>query len=202
MHQACVTLRRLRSVIKLFAPVPPPEFVAAYGQTWQTLGSALGEARTRDIFLTETLPSCMSVFPNDKHSKCLHKAAQRKIQSTRKLIIHLLVTDEYPRMLLEFTAAVYAAGPTLPILLEDFARQQISCYAARLANLRFITQIYLLANGTQCALRSKSCVMRWSFLQNFPSKHLMPYASALLQLQDKKDELKNMLAIRQRQRPF
>ncbi len=50
VHQACVTLRRLRSVIKLFAPVPPPEFVAAYGQTWQTLGSALVKRATRVYF--------------------------------------------------------------------------------------------------------------------------------------------------------
>jgi inorganic triphosphatase YgiF len=45
VHQARVALRRLRSAIKLFAPVLPPDFVATYGQTWQTLGSELGEAR-------------------------------------------------------------------------------------------------------------------------------------------------------------
>jgi hypothetical protein len=57
VHQARVALRRLRSAIKLFAPVLPPEFVTAYGQTWQTLAGALGDARNWDVFLEETLPS-------------------------------------------------------------------------------------------------------------------------------------------------
>ena len=47
IHQARVALRRLRSAIKLFAPVLPPEFVAAYGQTWQTLAGALAACRTK-----------------------------------------------------------------------------------------------------------------------------------------------------------
>lgn len=240
VHQARVALRRLRSAIKLFAPVLPPEFVAAYGQTWQTLGSALGEARNWDVFLTETLPPFMSVFPNDKHSKRLHKAAQRKIQSTRKLIIHLLATDEYPRLLLEFTAAVYTVGPTLPILLEDFVRQQISRYARKARKLAI--HHANLSPGERHKMRIAFKKLRYAlefFTDLLPSKHLMPYVTALLQLQDKLgiindyataeglintelktpteesiygwisgrhalliDELKNMLAIWQIQRPF
>ena len=56
IHQARVALRRLRSAIKLFSPVLPPEFVSTYGQTWRTLASALGDARNWDVFLGEILP--------------------------------------------------------------------------------------------------------------------------------------------------
>ncbi len=131
VHQARVALRRLRSAIKLFAPVLPAEFVTTYGKTWQTLGSALGEARNWDVFLEETLPPFMAAFPNDKDGKHLRKIAQRKAQSARKSIIGLLATAEYPRLLLEFTAAVYTVGQTLPIQLEDFACRQTSRHARK-----------------------------------------------------------------------
>ena len=64
IHQARVSLRRLRSAIKLFAPVLPTEFVAAYGQTWRTLAGALGDTRNWDVFLEETLPPIAAAFPS------------------------------------------------------------------------------------------------------------------------------------------
>ena len=135
VHQARVALRRLRSAIKLFAPVLPPDFVATYGQTWQTLGSALGEARNWDVFLEETLPPIAAAFPNNKDIKRLCKAAQRKTESARKSIICLLAIDEYPRLLLEFTAAVYTVDQALPIPLDEFARQQITRHTRKARNM-------------------------------------------------------------------
>lgn len=55
IHQARVALRRLRSALKLFAPVLPTDFIAAYGQSWRT-SPAPGEARDWDVFREETLP--------------------------------------------------------------------------------------------------------------------------------------------------
>jgi inorganic triphosphatase YgiF len=71
VHQARVALRRLRSAIKLFSPVLPPEFVSAYGKTWQTLAGALGDARNWDVFLDETLPPIQSAFPDNKDTHYL-----------------------------------------------------------------------------------------------------------------------------------
>src|SRR5574343_1800582 len=129
VHQARVALRRLRSAIKLFAPVLPAEFVSAYGETWKTLGSALGEDRNWDVFLNETLPPIAATFPHDKDGKRLRKIAQRRVHSMRKSIIQLLATNEYPRLLLEFTAAVHTLAQPLPILLREFANQQLRRYA-------------------------------------------------------------------------
>lgn len=131
VHQARVALRRLRSAIKLFAPVLPPEFVTAYSQTWQTLATALGEARNWDVFLNETLPPFLSAFPKDKDGNRLRKIAQQKACSARKSVAALLAVDEYPRLLLEFTAAVYTVRETVPIPLKDFAEQQISRHARK-----------------------------------------------------------------------
>lgn len=185
VHQARVALRRLRSAIKLFSPVLPPEFVAAYGQTWQTLGSALGEARNWDVFLEETLPPIAAAFPEDKDIKRLRKAAQRRTQSTRKSIVGLLATREYPRLLLEFTAAVYTVSQSLPIPLEDFARQQISLHARKARKLAI--RHAELTVGERHTMRIAFKKLRYTlefFAPLLPQPRLKPYLAALSQLQD------------------
>lgn len=185
VHQARVALRRLRSAIKLFSSVLPPEFVATYGQTWQTLGSALGEARNWDVFLEETLPPIATAFPDDKDIKRLRKAAQRKTQSARKSVVGLLATREYPRLLLEFTAAVYTVNQSLPIPLEDFARQQISRHARKARKLAI--RHAELNPGERHKMRIAFKKLRYTLEYFAPLLHqrkLKPYLAALSQLQD------------------
>ncbi|HLO61513.1 MAG TPA: CYTH and CHAD domain-containing protein [Azonexus sp.] len=185
VHQARVGLRRLRSAIKLFSPVLPPEFVTAYGQTWQTLATALGEARNWDVFLEETLPPIAAAFPDDKDIKRLRKAAQHKAQSARKSVIALLAIDEYPRLLLEFTAAVYTVSEALPIPLEDFARQQISRHArkARKLAIRHAELTATERHKMRIAFKKLRYTLEF-FAQLLPPRHLKPYLAALSRLQD------------------
>ena len=185
VHQARVALRRLRSAIKLFSPVLPPEFVATYGQTWQTLGSALGEARNWDVFLDETLPPIAEAFPDDKDIKRLRKAAQRKTQSARKSIVGLLATREYPRLLLEFTAAVYTVSQSLPIPLEDFARRQISRHTRRARKLAIRHAELTPPERHKMRIAFKKLRYILGFFASLPSpKKYQPYLAVLAQLQD------------------
>lgn len=55
IHQARVAIRRLRSVLSVFAPVLPPLTRRALGQELNALASRLGDAREWDVFLAETL---------------------------------------------------------------------------------------------------------------------------------------------------
>lgn len=186
VHQARVALRRLRSAIKLFVPVLPPEFVTTYGKAWQTLGFALGEARNWDVFLEETLPPFLEAFPNDKDGKRLRKAAQRKAQSARKPVVALLAINEYPRLLLEFTAAVYTVGQTLPIPLEDFAHQQISRHARKACKLTIRHAELTPTERHKMRIAFKKLRYTLEFFAGLlPPKRLKPYIAALLQLQDK-----------------
>lgn len=185
VHQARVALRRLRSAIKLFAPVLPPDFVATYGQTWQTLGSALGEARNWDVFLEETLPPFIEAFPNDKDGKRLRKAAQRKAGSARKSITGLLATDEYPKLLLEFTAAVYTVSQSLPIPLEDFTRQQISRHTRKARKLAVHHAELTPAQRHKMRIAFKKLRYTLEFFAPLVAqKKLRPYMASLTQLQD------------------
>lgn len=185
IHQARVALRRLRSAIKLFAPVLPPEFVTAYGQTWQTLAGALGEARNWDVFLEETLPPIAEALPDSKDVKRLRKAAQARARSARKSVTGLLAISEYPRLVLEFTAAVYTLGDILPIPLKDFARQQISQHARKAR--RMARRHAELSPEERHKMRIAFKKLRYTlefFAPLLAPGKLKPYLAALSQLQD------------------
>ena len=47
----------------------------------------------------------------------------------------MVALPEYPRLIVEFTAAVYALSDLLPQNLEDFARQQIKARARKARRL-------------------------------------------------------------------
>lgn len=185
VHQARVALRRLRSAIKLFAPVLPPEFVSTYGQTWQTLAGALGEARNWDVFLAETLPPIQRTFPDDKDLRRLRKAALRRAVSARKSVIAVLAVNEYPRLMLEFTAAVYTLSDTLPLPLTEFAREQIVSHARK---ARKLARRHAELDATERhRLRIAGKKLRYSlefFAPLLPQRRLAPYLLALSRMQD------------------
>ena len=185
VHQARVALRRLRSAIKLFAPVLPPEFVSTYGRTWQTLATALGEARNWDVFLAETLPPLHSVFPADKDLKRLKTAAERRARSARKSLTGLLAVSEYSRLLLEFTSAIYTLGDTLPIPLKEFARQQIDRHTRKARQLA--SRHAQLDPAERHRMRIVFKKLRYTlefFTPLLAPRRLKPYLQSLGRLQD------------------
>ena len=64
IHQARVAMRRIRSAIKLFAPVLPMTFVGHWNNIWRDLANALGDARNWDVFSDELLPLLKQTFGN------------------------------------------------------------------------------------------------------------------------------------------
>ena len=185
VHQARVALRRLRSAIKLFAPVLPPEFVTAYGQTWQTLACALGDARNWDVFLSETLPPIQAAFPDNADLRRLRNEGKRRAKGARQAINRLLTGREYPRLLVEFTAAIYALSDIQPIPLDDFARDRIRSHTKR---ARKLAQAHATLNTAE-RHRMRICFKKLRYSLEFfeallPKKRLAAYLAALSQLQD------------------
>lgn len=185
VHQARVALRRLRSAIKLFAPVLPQEFVSAYGQTWKTLASALGEARNWDVFLKETLPPIQATFPDNPDIRRLRNEGRHRVKGARQALTQLLAGHEYPRLLVEFTSAIYALSDILPTLLPDFADKQITTHAKR---ARKLAQNHATLDETQRhQMRISFKKLRYTlefFEALLPKKRFNPYLATLSQLQD------------------
>ena len=185
VHQARVALRRLRSAIKLFAPVLPPEFVSAYGQTWQTLASALGDARNWDVFLEETLPPIQAAFPDDRDIKRLRNEARQRAKSARRSINRLQAVSEYPRLLVEFTSAIYSLTDTLSLPLKEFANERITIHAKRARKLAIHHAD--LSPDERHRMRISFKKLRYTlefFACLLQQKRLPNYLAALSQLQD------------------
>lgn len=185
IHQARVALRRLRSAIKLFSSVLPPEFVSTYGQTWRTLASALGEARNWDVFLEETLPPIQAVFPEHGDIRRLRTEARRRAKQARQSVIKLLAVREYPRLMVEFTAAIYALKDTLPLPIGDFAQQQLSRYARQAKKQAARHRTFSAEERHQLRIALKRLRYTLEFLTPLlRAKRLPAYLAALAQLQD------------------
>jgi inorganic triphosphatase YgiF len=185
VHQARVALRRLRSAIKLFTPVLPNDFVAAYGETWKTLASALGDARNWDVFLDETLPPIRNAFPKEPDVSRLKQEGLRRARRARKAVTTLMALAEYPKLITEFTAAVFALNDMVPISLSDLASSQLTRHA-RKAHKLAVRHAELDAAERH---KMRICFKKLRYTLEFfapllTNKRLTPYLSALNQLQD------------------
>lgn len=185
IHQARVALRRLRSAIKLFAPALPEDFVAAYGRSWQTLAGALGDARNWDVFLEETLPPIHAAFPHNHDLHRLRNEARRRVKSARHAIKHLLALKEYPRLMVEFTAAVHALTDTVNIPLKRFADERI---AAHTRSVRKMAERYDTLDPEQrhiMRLRFKKLRYAMEFMTPLlPTRGMKTYLNTLAKLQE------------------
>ena len=63
VHQMRVALRRLRALLKLFAPVLERRAAGGFNQALRDLGRVLGEARDWDVFETQTRPGIGAPWP-------------------------------------------------------------------------------------------------------------------------------------------
>jgi inorganic triphosphatase YgiF len=185
VHQARVALRRLRSAIKLFAPVLPEDFVTAYGQTWQTLAGALGDTRNWDVFVSETLPPILASFPGHRDASRLLREGTRRASQARSALTHMVALAEYPRLIVEFTAAVYALQDPQPQDLEEFARQRLR---ARARQARRLAERHAELEPAE-RHRMRICFKKLRYAVEFftpllPARRLKPYLAALTQLQD------------------
>jgi len=194
VHQARVALRRLRSAIKLFAPVLPPEFVNAYGQTWQTLASALGDARNWDVFLSETLPPIHAAFPDNPDIRRLRNEGRSRAKGARQAVARLLAGREYPRLLVEFTSAIYALSDILPTSLTEFAHARIQAHTRR---ARKLAKAHASLNASE-RHQMRICFKKLRYSLEFfeallPKKRLTTYLSALSLLQDELGQINDQI---------
>ncbi|MEF8729293.1 MAG: CHAD domain-containing protein [Accumulibacter sp.] len=116
VHQARVAIRRLRSAIRLWEPLLPEAFVARFDPLWQGLATQLGDNRNWDVFHAETLPVLAEVFAGRVDAARLASRVQGRCASYRRVSRRALQSEDYSRLLLDFSAAlvdlpVSPAGP-------------------------------------------------------------------------------------------
>lgn len=131
IHQLRVALRRLRSLIKLFAPALPPEFVARWGEQLRDNANRFSEARDLDVLHAElvepVIADGLADGPNSSLPQLLDIIADAR-RVARKHTLDNLAHSDQGRLLLELNLALHRL-PTNNLIaavdLRTFARLQL-----------------------------------------------------------------------------
>lgn len=185
VHQARVSIRRLRSTIRVWKPLLPEDFVSRFDLHWRALANQLGDTRNWDVFVTETLPSLAGAFPKHAAISQLSRHAVRHAAKSRKNARAALKSTDYAQLLLEFTAAVLALPDSTTPSLKTFSRDCLDKRAKR------VLKLAKEARDADAAIRHRLRValkrLRYTlefFTPLFPNSHLHPYHHAATHLLD------------------
>jgi triphosphatase len=187
VHQARVAIRRLRSAIRVWKPLLPQDFVSNFDPLWQALARQLGETRNWDVFLAETLPSIVAAFPDPEGATLarLSNYAQRRCAINRQAARSTLKTDDYSRLLLEFTAAILALPEGEARPLDTFVPR---CLDKRAKQVRQLAAQALRGDATaRHRLRVAYKRLRYAlefFASLFPGERLRNYHLSASGLQE------------------
>lgn len=131
VHQARVAIRRLRSAIRLWEPLLPEPFVACFDPLWQALATQLGDNRNWDVFRAETLPVLTEAFAGRLDGARLASRVHGRCASYRRVSRRALRSEDYSRLLLDFSAALVALPASPAGRLADFVPRCLGKRARR-----------------------------------------------------------------------
>ena len=198
VHQVRVAIRRLRSLLKLFAPVLPEAFRQRWTGPWRDLGRGLGEARNWDVFLSETLPPLNAAFPGAAELTRLERHANSRSQAAHLAVRRLLGSPAYSRLLLEFSADLFALGeePAGQRPLADFAARRLDRRARQAS--RLARNLAELDHAGRHRLRIAFKKLRYAIEFLAPAGgNGAPYAQALARLQEHLGRLNDLATARE-----
>lgn len=140
VHQARVSMRRLRSAVRLWRPLLPPEYISDFDPRWRALAQQLGDTRNWDVFMTEVLPPISKAFPDHADVQAVAKQAAIRLAACRKTAQAAVVSPDYSQLLLEFTAATLALPEKKKPKIAAFAPRSLNKRARKVAELAAATK--------------------------------------------------------------
>ncbi|MFT9256704.1 MAG: CYTH and CHAD domain-containing protein [Acetobacter sp.] len=180
IHDMRVSIRKLRTVLRLFAPCLAAPVFERFEEALQQLGQVLGAARDWDVFCLETVVSVFGDGDPAYSQPLVAAAAEKRSAAHRALRAEL--DGPAPTMLalelmawVEGTPVVTGSGDVPPRLC-DFAPEQLGRFARKVARRgRGIGN--LSPNGLH-SLRKALKRLRYSadyFTAFYPARHVRPY---------------------------
>lgn len=107
IHQLRVAQRRLRALIKLFAPALPPDFAGGWNARLRENANRFGDARDLDVFHTELLkPVTPDELADLATMSKLNSTVGKARETARKHAVRNLDMATQGRLLLDFCAAL------------------------------------------------------------------------------------------------
>ena len=204
IHQARVAIRRLRSVLSVFAPVLPSLTRRALGQELNALASRLGDAREGDVFLAETLAPMEEWLPEERSLSSLRlsgavlreKAAEAALaavagERAAERRVSAAFMDLSLRLAAWFDAGIWPEPPNADA--QFWLDQPLVSLAQELLTKRH-RKLLKSAKGLKNprpeelhALRIEAKKLRYTsefFVRLFPGKAARRYVVALARIQD------------------
>jgi len=140
VHQMRVALRRLRSLLDLFAPLLPEALLADILPELRWLNGPLGRRRDLDVFAEETLQPLSTALPNARALRHVDLVLSTRREAAQKALLSLLHSARFARLRLSLellacsdaTALLETLAPAQRLLAE----QPAPAYAASLLQHR------------------------------------------------------------------
>lgn len=189
IHQLRVALRRLRSLLALFAPALPADFVADWRERLKHNADRFGDTRDLDVLYDEVLaPVVADATTEEPAVTRLAGLALAARDEARNAAVHHLDLADQGRLLIGFTAALHAL-PTSELIdaidLRSFARLQLTRLRKKVRR-RFEAAADLLPAHLH-ALRIALKRLRYGvefFAPLFPAKAGRRYLERIVRVQD------------------
>jgi inorganic triphosphatase YgiF len=132
IHQARVAIRRLRALLKVFAPVLPSGFAADYNPAWRQLAALFGDARDRDVLVDETLADIARHFDGHDGIERFLEYAMKERARAREAARSAMLTREPGILVLRFLSDLGRLPPSpADADFNAFARDQLARRARR-----------------------------------------------------------------------
>ena len=185
IHQARVSLRRLRTALRLFSTELPPGFSDKWGLAWRDVGEQLGNARNWDVFYTEILPDIEADLGSTPDVSHLKEFSQTQREMAHKQAQSWMSGRHYSLTMIAFCEALLTLPDNKSKRISDFAdkalkkRHKRFCRGAQVA--------HTLNSEERHEVRIDLKKLRYTidfFESLYPRKQLQPFLKGLAETQE------------------
>ena len=107
VHQMRVALRRLRSALRVFAPILPADRLAGLIPRLRELAGTLGNARDWDVLGSEMLAPVVAAFPGDVRLRRLDERIAANRAAAQRAAVEAIAAPGYGRLLIDLGAFLH-----------------------------------------------------------------------------------------------
>ena len=185
IHQARVSLRRLRTALRLFNSALPTGFSDKWSQAWRDVGEQLGNARNWDVFCREFLPTLETDLGDHPDVRHLKSFAVQKCNEAHAETQEWLRGRRYSLTLIAFCEALLTLPEHKEARIDNFAdkalkkRHKSFCRGARIA--------HTLSSEERHEVRIELKKLRYTldfFESLYGQKQLQPFLESLAETQE------------------
>lgn len=125
IHQARVSLRRLRTALRLFNTELPAGFSDKWSQAWRDVGEQLGNARNWDVFASEMLPEIAADLGSHPDVEHLQQFTAGKREQAHLETRAWMQGRRYSLTMIAFCEALLTLPESNPERIDGFADRSL-----------------------------------------------------------------------------